>query len=124
MRTRPPKSARVCNSDVLRMLRFLRVPEVCFEVCPWNPVLHILRVLRVMRVFFATFLQQAVPPSTFAGQQNVYIQKLMQITRPPKPKPKPKPKPGTLVAKRALPPKTRCINCQTSPEQSKTSSQT
>ena len=25
-----PKSARVCNSDVLRVLRVLRVPEVCF----------------------------------------------------------------------------------------------
>ena len=53
MRTGPPKSARLCNSDVFRVLRFLRVPEVCFEVCPWNPVLRILRVLRVMRVFFA-----------------------------------------------------------------------
>ena len=30
VRTRPPKSARVCNSDVLRVLRVLRVPEVCF----------------------------------------------------------------------------------------------
>ena len=30
MRTRPTKSARVCNSDVLRVLRVLRVPEVCF----------------------------------------------------------------------------------------------
>ena len=46
MRTRPPQSARVCNSDVLRVLRVLCVPEVCL----WNPVL---RVLRVMRVFFA-----------------------------------------------------------------------
>ena len=33
VRTRPPKSARVCNSDVLRVLRVLRVPEVCFSVC-------------------------------------------------------------------------------------------
>ena len=30
VRTQPPKSARVCNSDVLRVLRVLRVPEVCF----------------------------------------------------------------------------------------------
>ena len=30
VRTRPPKSACVCNSDVLRVLRALRVPEVCF----------------------------------------------------------------------------------------------
>ena len=30
VRMRPPKSARVCNSDVLRVTRVLRVREVCF----------------------------------------------------------------------------------------------
>ena len=30
VRTRPSKSAPVCSSDVLRVLRVLPVPEVCF----------------------------------------------------------------------------------------------
>ena len=50
-----------------------------------------------------TVLRQTVPPSTIAGQRNVDIQRVMQITRPPKPKPKPKPKPGKPVAKPAAP---------------------
>ena len=33
-----------------------------------------------------TVLQQTVPPSTIAGQGNVDIQRVMQISRPPKPK--------------------------------------
>ena len=48
-------------------------------------------------------LLQTVPPSTIAGQRNVDIQRVMQITRPPKPKPKPKPKPRKPLAKSAAP---------------------
>ena len=76
-----------------------------------------------------TVLQQTVPPSTIAGQRNVGIQRVMQITRPPEPKPKPKPKPGKTVAQRGAPhpsppPKTRCTHRQICPKESKTISQT
>ena len=78
-----------------------------------------------------TVLQQTVPPSTIARQQNVDIQRVMQITRPPKPKPKPKAKPGKPVAKLGAPhprppppPHPRCNHRQTCPKESKTTSQT
>ena len=71
-------------------------------------------------------LQQTVPPAMTAGQRNVDIQTVMQITRAPKPEPKPKPKPGKPVAKSAPPPppKTRCTHRKTCPQESKTGSQT
>ena len=54
-----------------------------------------------------TVVQQTVPLSTIAGQQNADGQRLMQITRPPKPKPKPQTKSGKRVAKHAAPPPPR-----------------
>ena len=133
---RKPPPLRVVEAVVLRSVDDLRFPGI-FEGVPPRSVLfsvfhkYIRTLLRKNPPSddLLTVLQQTVPPSTIAGQQNVDIQSVMQITRPPKPKPKPKPQQGKPVAQPGAPPpppppQTRCTHRQTCPKESKTTSQT
>ena len=131
-----PPPLRVVEAAVLRSVDDLRFPSTFAAVPPRSVLFSVFHkyIRTLLRKTppsddLLTVLQQTVPPSTIAGQRNVDIQRVMQITRPPKPKPKPKPKPGKPVAQLGAPhppppPKTRCTHRQTCPKASKTTNQT
>ena len=106
-----PPPLRVVEAVVLRSVDDLRFPSTFAAVPPRSVLFSVFH--KYIRTLLRknppsddllTVLQQKVRPSTIAGQRNVDIQRVMQITRPPKPKPKPKPKPGKPVAKPVAPP--------------------
>ena len=105
-----PPPLRVVEAVVLRSVDDLRFPGT-FAAVPPRSFLFIVFHKYIRTLLrknppsddLLTVLQQMVPPSTIAGQRNVDIQTVMQITRPPKPKPKPKPKPEKPVARPAAP---------------------
>ena len=105
-----PPPLRVVEAVVLRSVDDLRFPSTFAAVPPRSVLFSVFH--KYIRTFLRknppsndllTVLQQTVPPSTIAGQRNVDIQRVMQITRLPKPKPKPKPKPGKPVARPGAP---------------------
>ena len=106
-----PPPLRVVEAVVLRSVDDLCFPGTFAAVAPHSFVFtffhkYIRTLLRKNPPSdeLLIVLQQTVPPSTIAGQRNVDIQTMMQITRPPNAEPKPKPKPGKPVAKPAPPP--------------------
>ena len=132
-----PPPLQVVEAVVLRSVDDLRFPRTFAAVPPRSVLFSVFHkyIRTLLRKNppsddFLTVLQQTVPLSTIVGQRNADIQRVMQITRPPKPKPKPKSKPGKQVAKPAAshpcppPPQTRWTHRQTRPKESKTASQT
>ena len=99
---------RVVEAVVLHSVDDLRFPSTFAAVPPRSVLFSVFH--KYIRTLLRknppsddllTVLQQTVPQSTIAGQRNVDIQRVMQITRPPKPKPKPKP--GKPVAQPGAP---------------------
>ena len=127
-----PPLLRVVEAVALRSVDDLRFPRMFAAVPPRSLLFSVFQkcINTLLRRTppsddLLTALQQTVPLSATARQRNLDIQRVMQITRPPKPKPKPKPKPRKPVANHPPPrPRTRCIHRQNCPKESKTGSQT
>ena len=89
-----PPPVRVVEAVVLRSVDDLRFPRTFAAVPPRSFLFAVIH--KYIRTLLRknppsddllTVLQQTVPPSTIAGQQNDDIQRVMQIIRPSKPKP-------------------------------------
>ena len=87
-----PPPLRVVEAVVLRSVHDLRFPRTFAAVPPRSVLFSVFH--KYFRTLLPknpatddllTVLQQTVPPSTIAGQWNVDIPRVMQITRPPKP---------------------------------------